>query len=121
MHALQTFIKKLRNKFSSNKDIISWLEDWYHSHCDGEWEHDYGVDIGTLDNPGWSVSINLKGTNREHAKNSEVKIERNETDWVYCFIRETRFEAAGGPKNLQEMLHIFRKWIMREEDLEKCA
>ena len=39
-----------------------WLEQWYLQQCDGEWEHSFGVTIGTLDNPGWTVRINLQGT-----------------------------------------------------------
>ncbi|MGK7942612.1 MAG: Imm53 family immunity protein [Crocosphaera sp.] len=25
-----------------------WLQDWYTSQCNGEWEHTYGIDIKTL-------------------------------------------------------------------------
>ena len=100
----------------SNNNVLSWIEEWYSSHCDGEWEHDYGVKIETLDNPGWFLVIDLKGTPKELAKESKIEIERNETDWVHCFIRETRFEAAGGTKNLQEMLYIFKRWVTSEDD-----
>ena len=37
-------------------DELSWLQQWYSAHCDGEWEHGFGVTIATLDNPGWSVT-----------------------------------------------------------------
>ena len=43
-------------------DILCWLQNWYHSNCDGGWEHLYGVKIDTLDNPGWSVAIDLEDT-----------------------------------------------------------
>ena len=33
------------------------LQHWYESQCDGDWEHEFGVKIGTLDNPGWMVDI----------------------------------------------------------------
>lgn len=46
---------------------------------------------------------------------SEITIERNETDWIHCFVREARFEAFVGVKNLQESLHIFKKWITSED------
>lgn len=32
-------------------DILKWLENWYSSNCDGDWEHLYGITIRTLDNP----------------------------------------------------------------------
>jgi hypothetical protein len=31
------------------------LQRWYHSPCDGDCEHGYRVEIGTLDNPEWRV------------------------------------------------------------------
>ena len=43
-------------------DELSWLQQWYSAHCDGEWEHGFGVTIATLDNPGWSVTIDVEGT-----------------------------------------------------------
>ena len=33
-------------------NIISKLQDWYFSKCDEDWEHEFGVKIDTLDNPG---------------------------------------------------------------------
>ncbi|WP_246295969.1 Imm53 family immunity protein [Streptomyces caniferus] len=34
-----------------------WLPSWYASHCDGDREHEGGVTIKTLDNPGWAVKM----------------------------------------------------------------
>jgi hypothetical protein len=42
--------------------VLERLQTWYSSHCDGEWEHDFGVQIGTLHNPGWTLRIDLTGT-----------------------------------------------------------
>ena len=39
------------------------LQLWYSRQCDGDWEHGLGIRIESLDNPGWSVRIDLKGTN----------------------------------------------------------
>jgi hypothetical protein len=36
----------------TDDDLLRWLQDWHAGQCDGDWEHSYGVDIGTLDNPG---------------------------------------------------------------------
>jgi hypothetical protein len=33
-------------------EILPWLQGWYATQCDGDWEHEYGVSIETLDNPG---------------------------------------------------------------------
>jgi hypothetical protein len=40
----------------------AWLAEWYIKNCNGDWEHQYGVKIETLDNPGWHVEIDLIGT-----------------------------------------------------------
>ena len=44
---------------------LARLEAWYLRQCNGDWEHLYGVTIETLDNPGWSVTIDLTGTKLE--------------------------------------------------------
>jgi hypothetical protein len=43
-------------------DLLEWLQGWYRSQCNGDWEHCYELVIETLDNPGWSISIPLEGT-----------------------------------------------------------
>ncbi|UCH44768.1 MAG: hypothetical protein JSV11_10785 [Nitrospiraceae bacterium] len=37
------------------------LNRWYINQCNGDWEHQYGIVIETLDNPGWRVKIDLTG------------------------------------------------------------
>jgi Immunity protein 53 len=46
-------------------ELIIWLQKWYQSQCNGDWEHSYGITIQTLDNPGWSLFVNLDGTMME--------------------------------------------------------
>ncbi|WP_239135544.1 Imm53 family immunity protein, partial [Actinoplanes derwentensis] len=29
-------------------DALTWLQGWYATQCDGDWEHEYGVSIETL-------------------------------------------------------------------------
>jgi hypothetical protein len=42
--------------------ILERLQSWYMAQCDGEWEHQQGISVASLDNPGWCVSVNLAGT-----------------------------------------------------------
>ena len=42
-------------------DELQLLQEWYVAQCDGDWEHSYGVKIDTLDNPGWSLKVDLVG------------------------------------------------------------
>ncbi len=41
---------------------IAFIEAWYVSHCDGEWEHEFGIRIATIDNPGWHLEIDIVDT-----------------------------------------------------------
>ena len=91
-------------------DLISKIQDWYHSNCNGEWEHDFGVNIGTLDNPGWSVEIDLSGTPLQNKSFNEIKLNRTDDNWIHCWVENKKFNAACGPRNLDEALEIFINW-----------
>jgi hypothetical protein len=94
---------------------LQQLQQWYQSHCDGEWEHSYGVVIGTLDNPGWSVRIDLVATPLAARAFTEVKRLENETNWIRCCVREGKFEGHGGPFMLEEILRIFLTWATESQ------
>ncbi len=91
-------------------EILKELEKWYLSNCDGEWEHKSGITIGNIDNPGWTIEINLIGTKNENTPFESIKIERTENDWIHCKVKDKLFNAACGPLNLEETLGIFLKW-----------
>lgn len=93
--------------------MITWLENWYLSQCDGDWEHDYGIRISTLDNPGWSVSINILDTSIKGKPFEDLSTDRSENDWVHCRLRNEVFEGFGGPKNLEEIIKTFKDWVER--------
>jgi hypothetical protein len=89
---------------------IARLQKWYVDQCDGHWEHAYGIKILTLDNPGWSITIDLEGTPLEGRAFEKVSIERAESDWLVCRVEKEQFLADGGPGNLDEMLLLFLDW-----------
>lgn len=91
-------------------DTLEWLQKWYLSQCDGDWEHSFGVHIETLDNPGWRFSVDLENTDLEGKSFEEVTINRTEHDWLRCWISESTFEGACGSENLYEVLNVFRQW-----------
>jgi hypothetical protein len=92
-------------------NILSWLQSWFYENCDGDWEHNTNIKIVNLDNPGWSIFINLEGTNLEDRKFDQFKDYRTEHDWVYCTVENKLFKAACGPFNLEETLNIFKTWV----------
>jgi hypothetical protein len=91
-------------------DTLLWLQDWFLSQCDGDWEHQQGVRIETLDNPGWSVEIDLAGAQLEGASFDRIQTERSEHDWLSCDVTGGKFKAACGPSNLVEVIEAFRSW-----------
>ncbi len=90
---------------------LTWLQAWYAMQCDGEWDHGFGVRIGTLDNPGWHVSIEVSGTAAESLYLEPVETYRSEHDWVVVKKEDTAFHAYCGPLNLGEALHAFWLWV----------
>ncbi|MFN9911239.1 MAG: Imm53 family immunity protein, partial [Pirellulaceae bacterium] len=66
------------------------IEAWYRAQCDGDWEHSWGVKIGTLDNPGWSLEVNLVGTSLEEASFEPLEhcigkdSNPDDEDWYVC-------------------------------------
>ena len=98
-------------------DVWTWLQAWYVNQCDGDWEHQYGVTISTLDNPGWEVKIDLPDHNPAPASYQRRETHRSEDDWCITWTEvsgeEGTFHAACGPTNLAEALHSFRVWAAK--------
>lgn len=92
-------------------NLLKWLESWFESYCDGVWEHDEGIKIETLDNPGWRLDINLKDTDLESKKFYLVKEDRTDNDWIHCSVADGFFKGRGGTSNLEEIIKIFHDWV----------
>jgi hypothetical protein len=93
-----------------DKTLIARLESWFASNCDGDWEHGPGIKLFTLDNPGWSLFVNLTGTPLEDATLEKVGVERTDNDWYWCWVEAETFKAAGGPHNLADIIRVFVDW-----------
>jgi hypothetical protein len=92
-------------------DSLQRLQSWFASQCDGEWEHSFGVQIDTLDNPGWSVTIDLADTPWADLSMPSLDAERTPTDWVHVKVSAGKFSAAGGPYNLSEIVDHFLRAV----------
>lgn len=93
------------------QNIIEWLQQWYASQCNGDWEHLYGIKIETVDNPGWYVTINLTGTKYQDRSFQSITVDHDETNWYFCLVRDSKFEASCGSSQLTLVLQIFREWV----------
>jgi hypothetical protein len=101
---------------SSELNLLKRLQDWYASMCNDDWEHTYGVFISNIDNPGWSLKVELKDTYLYDVKFEDMKVQRNdENDWVLCKVEDGNFQGYGGTCNLSELIETFLKWAEDNE------
>jgi hypothetical protein len=96
----------------NSADNFTWLEHWYSSQCNGDWEHNYGVTIESIDNPGWRVKIDLNGTRYAALPNFDIKENYDsDSEWMVCKIVEGVYEGVAGPFMLGPIIQTFRSWI----------
>jgi Immunity protein 53 len=95
------------------------LEAWYASQCAGDWEHRFGVTIETLDNPGWTVRIDVAETPLAGGLFEQVRIERSPDDWLRCSVEADVFKGYCGPGNLHEVLDLFAQWTKAEAERQR--
>jgi|26BtaG_2_1085354.scaffolds.fasta_scaffold02406_2 methionyl-tRNA synthetase len=92
-------------------NLLEWLDEWYESNCDGDWEHYYGIKIVTLDNPGWDVTIDLESTNVDLTELKWYLIEFNSEAWVGFEIKKDVFRCSSIPNNLKLVIFIFKTLV----------
>lgn len=84
------------------------LQEWYQSQCNDDWEHQFGIKVETLDNPGWKLEIDLEGTELENVTFEEIKMNYDSnTDWLICQQKDNKFVGASGPMFLEKMIAVF--------------
>jgi len=92
-------------------NIISWIQKWYATQCNGDWEHSFGVTIDNVDNPGWRVSIDIDDTLIPY-EDFEGKIQdKGDDDWYSLRIKDKKFIGVGDSNKLEFLLMAFRKYV----------
>lgn len=111
-----------------SSDNLDWLARWYLSQCNDDWEHTYGVKIDTLDNPGWTLKIDLFETELDGLAFEKVSVGECAQDleqwrrlgsWWAAEVKGAVFHIDCGPLDLSNAVGIFRKWA--EEVRSGCA
>jgi hypothetical protein len=91
-------------------DLVRRLEQLLVSLSNGEWEHDMGITIENLDNPGWLIRISLNGTEFQDISVDPRIVERSEHDWLQVKTEiddhDKFLTSACGPQNLREALEV---------------
>lgn len=103
---------------------LTWLMGWYLAECNNDWEHSYGVKIDTLDNPGWSLEIDLRETNLHRRPFSRVEQGEPASDldewqrlgsWWVADVQGDTFKASCGPLDLPLVIQLFREWAEKSK------
>ncbi len=100
-------------------DELENLQRWYSMHCDGDWEHSYGITIESIDNPGWRVTIDLSDTMLSDCNFDSVCIPRlnsDESSWYVCRKEGTTYVAECSPLRLSKVISIFLSWASSHSD-----
>lgn len=97
------------------------LQSWRIAQCDGEWEHEFGIKIETIENPGWGIKIDLTGTELEYRQFDAIDDGYNDDDnydergktlgpWLWCYVKDKQFVGICDAHQLPRMVIIFIRW-----------
>ena len=103
--------------------IIQWLQDWTKSQIDGDWEHELGISISMLDNPGWILSADVSNYG-DFLKETKPLGRDNDVDWIDFEVRVIAktyvyIEIFGDISKLNKILYSFKAIIEELEEIEK--
>jgi len=93
--------------------LLERIQNWYQTNCNDNWEHSHGFSITTLDNPGWTIKIDLSATPLDKLQ-FERNIDNGRFDWMFIKTKNKIFEANCDQKKLTEVLKIFLDEIIPE-------
>jgi len=86
--------------------LLSRIQQWYKTNCNGDWEHSLGLSITNIDNPGWAVKIDLLETCLENLQFNK-KVDNSNWDWYQIKVVDKVLEMYCGHMNLDDVLKIF--------------
>ena len=103
--------------------IIQWLQDWTKSQIDGDWEHELGISISMLDNPGWILRADVSNYG-DFLKETKPLGRDNDGDWIDFEVRVIAktyvyIEIFGDISKLNKILYSFKAIIEELEEIEK--
>lgn len=111
------------SKGQGMSSIIQWLQDWTKSQIDGDWEHELGISISMLDNPGWILSADISNYG-DFLTETKPLGRDNDVDWIDFEIRVIAktyvyIEIFGDISKLNKILYSFKVIIGELEEIEK--
>ncbi len=108
----QNSIKPLHMPAETTVDFANLIE-WYRSQCDDWWEHQHGIKLDTLDNPGWMLTVDLIGTDLQGKPMIELREGVSPTAhpvsprWIQCSVTDNQFRGACDPSQVARLFNVF--------------
>ncbi len=96
-------------------DPFYWIERWYASHCDGVWERQSGIEIRSLDDPGWLLRFDVG--DEAVAFRPVERARDTQHDWLHAWLEDGRLNVACGPRALRDAVGLIREaltWQSRQ-------
>lgn len=100
--------------FEGNFDCLAWLQKWYIENCDGDWEHSYGISISTIDNPGWSVKIDIHDYNIDDTSVNLTGYPEPGDTWLTYRVEKGCFYGHSDPTQLCQIILVFKQLIEQQ-------
>lgn len=97
-------------------EILDWIQNWFQENCDGEWEQGSGIQITTLEDPGWEIEIDISTTSIANLEVDWILNEVGTHDWYGVKIENQKFSASGDAGKLEFLLNLFREMIEKIEN-----
>ena len=89
-------------------EVLECIQAWHKAQVERGRDLTMGVRIETLrERPGWSVQIDLAGTQLSGLTLAPYKEGATDRDWLAYRIKNDRFEGIGDPTKLQALLYAF--------------
>lgn len=89
-------------------EVLERIQAWHKTQVERGRDPTLGVRIETLrERPGWSVQIDLAGTQLSGLTLAPYKEGATDRDWLAYRIKDDRFEGIGDPTKLQALLYAF--------------
>src|SRR5207253_4878637 len=89
-------------------EVLERIQAWHKAQVERGGDLTLGERIETLrERPGWSVQMDLDGTQLSGLTLAPYKEGATDRDWLACRIKDDRFEGIGDPTKLQALLFAF--------------
>ncbi len=90
-------------------ELLDRLNDWFISHCDGDWEHGAGIRLSTLDNPGWRLEIEIPDDLYTDPSGFREIVSEwiSDKDWIKIIISGGVYDGVGDPAKLRRIITTY--------------